>query len=243
VPFLPSPEESAAAAREFLAQGFHAVKLKVGRGIAVDMPHVEAVRGALGARELRLDVNCAYDVATSIEFARALKPLDIAWLEEPIRPDDPAALAEIRRAASMPIAAGENEFTLAAFEAFARAGAVDVLMPNIARAGGVSGLVAVGEVCQRHGVGLSPHGVGAAVSVAAALHACRAIPAFTIYEANRLPNPLRDDLARPRLALEDGRLVARDAPGHGVELDWALAETYRLAPAAAPAPGHARARA
>src|SRR5262245_58246515 len=239
VPFLPRPEDSAAAARAFLAQGFHAVKLKVGRGIEVDMPHVEAVRAALGARELRLDVNCAYDVPTS----KALAKLDIAWLEEPIRPDDPAALAEIRRAAPMPIAAGENEFTPASFEAFARAGAVDVLMPNIARAGGVSGLVAIGEICARHGVGLSPHGVGAAVSVATALHACRAIPAFTIYEANRLPNPLRDDLARPALALDDGRMVARDAPGHGVELDWALAETYRLAPAAAPAPSHARARA
>ncbi len=244
VPFLPTPDESADAARAFLAQGFTAVKLKVGRGIAVDMPHVEAVRAALGAHALRLDVNCAYDVATSIAFARALKPFDIAWLEEPIRPDDPAALAEIRRAAPMPIAAGENEFTPAAFESFARAGAVDVLMPNIARAGGVSGLRAIGEICARHGVGLSPHGVGSAVSVAAALHACRAIPAFTIYEANRLPNPLRDDLARPPLALDAGRLVARDAPGHGVELDWPLAETYRIAPAATPSrAGHARARA
>ena len=233
VPFLPTPQESAAAARAFLAQGYYAIKLKVGRGVSVDMSHVEAVRDALGPdRELRLDVNCGYDVATSIEFARALKPLNIAWLEEPIRPDDPGALAEIRRAASMPIAAGENEFTLESFSAFARAGAVDVLMPNIARAGGVSGMLAIGEMCARHKVGLSPHGVGAAVSVAAALHACCAIPAFSIYEFNRLPNPLRDDLARPPLEIRGGELVARDAPGHGCELDWALAESYRLAPPA-----------
>ena len=236
VPFLPTPAESAAASRAFLAEGWRAVKLKIGRGIATDLAHVEAVRDALGPEpQLMLDVNCAYDVATSIALARALKPFAIAWLEEPVPPDDPAALAEVRRAAPMPIAGGENEFTLASFEAYARAGAVDVLMPNVARAGGISGLMAIGALCAKHGIGLAPHGVGSAIAVAAALHACRAAPGFRIYEANRLPNALRDALARPPLEVLDGALIARDAPGHGQALDWEEAETYRIdvAPGAA----------
>ena len=54
---------------------------------------------------LMLDTNCSWTPAQTLEMAKQLEPYDLAWLEEPIRPDDPAALAEIRRAASMPIAA------------------------------------------------------------------------------------------------------------------------------------------
>ena len=228
VPFLPTPERSAAKALDYVAQGYRAIKLKVGRGIDVDLSHVAAVRAAIGSsRGLMLDVNCAYDVPTSIAFAKALKPYDLAWLEEPIRPDDPAALAEIRRAAPMPIAAGENEFTVEGYDSFLRAGAVDVLMPNISRAGGVSGILALSEPARRHGVRISPHGVGGGIAVSAALHVCRAVENCRLYEANRLPNALRDALPVPPLETVDGCLVAKDAPGHGCDLDWEQAETYR----------------
>ncbi len=229
VPFLANPEESAEAAMAFLREGYKAIKLKVGRGAKVDAAHVAAVREAIGpSRELRADVNCAYDLETALEVARLLRPYDLAWIEEPIPPGDPADLAAFRSGSGLRVAAGENEFQLEVFEALAKAGAVDELMPNIARVGGVSVMMEIGDMCARHGVGLSPHGVGTAVSIAAGLHVCRAVPAFSIYEANRLPNALRDDLAIPPLQPVDGAYIVRDAPGHGCDIDWALAETYRL---------------
>lgn len=229
VAFLDAPAQSADKARGFVADGFGGVKLKVGRGLAVDRAHAEAVRDAIGPDvELMLDANAGYDVDTAIVLARALEDLDIAWLEEPIPPDDPAALAAVRRAVRIPIAAGENEFTLAQFEALAKAGAVDILQPNITRAGGVSGFVAIDRLCARHGIALAPHGVGSAIGLAAAVHACRALSSFRVYEANRLLNPLRDDMAEVVVPFADGCFFATDRLGHGVEPRREILEHYAL---------------
>jgi L-alanine-DL-glutamate epimerase-like enolase superfamily enzyme len=128
----------------------------------------------------------------------------------------------------VPIAAGENEFTTAAFAALIGADAVDVLQPNITRAGGVSSMLAIGKLCADAGVKLAPHGVGGSVGVAAALHACRAASGFHIFEANRLLNPMRDELGLHPPRLEDGALVAQDLPGHGGEPCPERLTRYRL---------------
>lgn len=216
VPFLPTPEASQAAARKLVGEGYKAIKLKIGRGAAIDLDHIAAVREAIGPDTgLMLDVNCGYDEATATDVGRRLSNHAVTWFEEPIPPGDPAALARVRAKATVPVAAGENEFAFHDFEALARAGAVDVLMPNIARAGGISGMMALGALCARNGIGLAPHGVGSCVAVAAALHACRAAPGFRIYEANRLMNPLRDEMPVHPLRLVDGAFLTPDGPGHG----------------------------
>ncbi len=227
VGFHDHPDKSARAARAYLDQGYTAIKLKVGRGLAIDIDHIAAVRSEMGPNAaLYLDANCAYDVATAIAVAKALTPYDIGWFEEPVPPDDPQALAEVRKASPVPIAAGENDFTLSAHAKLVAADAVDFLQPNIARAGGVSGLMAIGALCARSGIGMAPHGVGTCVAVSAALHACRAAPAVHAYEANRLLNPLRDDMAARPLITEGGQLVAQNVPGHGGEPDFARLARY-----------------
>jgi L-alanine-DL-glutamate epimerase-like enolase superfamily enzyme len=233
VPFRRTPEETADDARAYVEEGFTGVKLKVGRGVATDLSHVAAAREAIGRSvPLYLDVNCGYDVETSIAFAKSLKPYDIGWLEEPIVPDDPAALARVRRASPVPIAAGENDFAFHSFEALVAAHAVDFIQPNIGRCGGVSGMLAIGGLCERAGLKLAPHGVGGCVSVSAALHACRVAGSFHAYEANRLLNPLRDGMGMRPIALENGALIASDRPGHGGEPDMAFLEQYRMGAAA-----------
>ena len=229
VPYLDTPEQSAQRARAFVEQGFRAVKLKIGRGVGTDMAHIAAVRDAIGQGvRLMLDANCAYGVGEAIELARALKPLDIAWLEEPIRPDSPEELVQVRRQCPVPIACGENEFSPASFEALAQAGAADVLMPNITRAGGVSGMLEIDRICARHGVALSPHGVGSCIGVAAAVHVACAAPAFTVYEANLLPNALRSDLPLAPMPLLEGKYLPTTRPGHGCDLDWELLASYDI---------------
>lgn len=216
VPFLPTPDESAHAAVAFRAQGWRAIKLKIGRGIATDLDHIGAVRAAIGPdADLMLDVNCAYDEETAIALGRQLGRFPVTWYEEPIPPGDPAALARVRSSSAVPIATGENEFMVSDFQALIEAGAADFLMPNIARAGGVSGLMRIGRLCADAGVGLSPHGVGSCVSVAAALHICRAAPGFAFYEANKLLNPLRDDMPAERLHLVEGAYITPGTIGHG----------------------------
>ena len=228
IAFRQTADETAADIRDYIRQGYTAFKLKIGRGVKTDLIHVEAARDAAGSAPLYLDANCAYDVDEAIELAGELAAYEIGWLEEPINPDNPAALAAVRAASPVPIGAGENEFTLQAFEALVGAGAVDFLQCNIGRCGGVSGLLAAGDLCERHGISLAPHGVGGCVAVAASVHACRAAKAFHAYEANRLLNPLRDQLGTHRLELRDGCLIAADRPGHGGEPDAALLEKYRI---------------
>lgn len=216
VPFLDTPQASAERAIGFVNDGFDAIKLKVGRGVAVDQTHVAAVREALGPhRQLTLDANCGYDVDGAIALGRALKAYDIGWFEEPIPPENPQAMAEVRRNVPMPVAAGENEFVPAQFAALAQAGAVDILQPNITRAGGVSGFLAIDDICRKHGLALAPHGVGTAIGLAAAVHACRALQSFVMYEANRLLNPLRDDLLIKPVVYAKGEFFAADEPGLG----------------------------
>ena len=235
VPYLPSADASAECARAFVAQGFKGVKLKIGRGLETDLEHVGAVRDAIGSGiQLMLDANCAYAVDAAIALAKALRPFDIAWLEEPIRPDSPEDLAQVRRQSPLPIACGENEFMLSSFEALARAGAADILQPNITRAGGVSGLLAIDRLCSRHKLALSPHGVGSGIGVAAAVHTSRAARSFSVYEANLLPNALRSELPLEPMVLRDGQFVPGKRPGHGCELNWELLASYDIrTPAAA----------
>lgn len=229
IPFRQTPQDTAADARAYVDQGFAAFKLKIGRGPDVDLAHIRAAREALGpSAPLYLDANCAYDVDTAMALAKRLEPFDIGWLEEPIPPENIEGMVRIRQVSPVPIAAGENEFTLKAFEALAAAGAVDILQCNISRAEGVSGLLAVGTLCERYGIKLAPHGVGGCAAVAAAVHACRAAKGFLSYEANRLPNPLRDDFAVHRLELVDGCLVAADRPGHGGEPKMNMLDAFRL---------------
>lgn len=226
--FQATPDHSATAARELVAQGFRALKIKVGRGVAVDAAHVAAVRAAVGPDiMLACDANCGYSVANAIAAAAEFDRFAIAWLEEPVRPDDHAGLAAIRRSTDIPIAGGENEFTVEALARLVEAEALDILQPNISRVG-VSGMLDVAALCERTGRSLVPHGVGTVVAVSAALHTCRAAPAFRIYEANRLLNPLRDEMGQHPLHLTDGTLVAADRPGHGGEPDAGRLEAWRL---------------
>src|SRR5690606_12997189 len=105
------------------------------------------------------------------------------------------------------------------------------------RAGGVSGFLAIDALCAPRGVALSPHGVGTSVGVAAALHTCRVLSAFGVYEANRLLNPMRDELGCFPSRMEEGALLAADRPGHGGEPDPGRLAAYLLTMTSEPAPG------
>lgn len=216
VPFLPTPEASGERALGFAAEGYGGIKLKIGRGPQVDAAHVRALRSMLGPDiAIMLDANAAYGIDEAIAVAKAVAPFDVAWLEEPIVPDDPLALACVRAQSPVKIAAGENEFDIAQFRRFVEAGALDIVQPNITRAGGVSGLLAIDALCVENGLALAPHGVGSAIGLAAALHVCRAAASFSVYEANRLINPLRDELTLEPPRRAGSAFVLGHDPGHG----------------------------
>jgi L-alanine-DL-glutamate epimerase-like enolase superfamily enzyme len=229
VPLDRRPEDSAAHALRYVSRGFRAVKVKIGRGVAVDVAHIRAVRDAVGeAVDILVDANCGYSLDEATALGRCLPEFGVRWLEEPVALQDSDALAELRRRTGLTIASGENLFTAAEMSDLVRRAAVDVLMPNLARCGGITGALQIAAVAGASGVDIAPHGVGSAVSIAATLQFMAALPNLRTYEFNQLPNPLRDDLLTHPLRLKDGRLPIPDGPGLGIELNQDMVDRFTV---------------
>ncbi len=181
-----------------------------------DVARVRAVREALGeGPELFVDANCSLDPLSARWLAERIAEFGIAFFEEPVRDNDPAAMAELRRATGMRVAAGQNEGQLFRFERLMNAGAVDVIQPNAVICGGLTAAAKVGALAQAKNVtmvngGAFPYhnmhlNAGLANGGLVEWH----LAAVAMCEA------LFDDLAEP-----DGwELPLPDAPGLGFALD------------------------
>jgi L-alanine-DL-glutamate epimerase-like enolase superfamily enzyme len=228
VPMLDDPNQSAKYALSFVDAGFQAIKLKLGRGRETDVAHAAAVREAVGPRvDVFVDLNCAYTADRAIDVARRLIDLDITWIEEPVAVDDIAGYRRIRDSLPVTLVNGETLFTRWDFRDYLVQGAVDVVMPNLARAGGITESRKIAALCETFHVDIAPHGVGSAVGLAAALQLSAAIPNFRTYEYNRLPNPLRDTLTTVPFEFSGGQLTVPTGPGLGIELDWDRVDLFR----------------
>lgn len=154
---LPGYEEAelAAVCQDSVAAGFLGVKMLVaagGRGVEEDARRVRAVRAAIGPKALlMLDANCGMDVATARRLALMVEECDIAWFEEPVLGNDIEALATLRRAIRIPLAAGQMVQSLAWFRDALARGAVDWLQPNAAFCGGISGMLRILALAEAHG--------------------------------------------------------------------------------------------
>jgi L-alanine-DL-glutamate epimerase-like enolase superfamily enzyme len=154
-----SLEELLAQVQRWIDAGFDAVKIKVGKpDIAEDLDRVAAVRALLGPdRALMLDANHRWDLDRATASVDALSRFDLAWIEEPLRADDLAGHAELARRIDVPIALGENLHTVHRFGDFLRAGAAQVVQPNIVRVGGITPFLRIAELAAEHGAALHPH--------------------------------------------------------------------------------------
>ena len=228
IPYMATPEGSAEKARGFLQAGFRALKLKIGRGIATDIDHTAAVRDAIGSDvKLLVDANGAYTVAESIALAKNLVKLGVFWLEEPVHPEYPEDLARIRRRVDLPVVSGEWLGSWFQFRDLLQAEAVDVIMPNITRCGGITGLMKIADLAMLENVTVAPHGVGAGIGIAAAVAACAVMPNFLIYEYNQLFNPLRHTVMHEAIDYADGVLRPNEGAGLGIRLNEDTLERFR----------------
>lgn len=229
IPYLETPDDSAEKARDFLRQGFRAVKLKIGRGLGKDIEHVEAARSAIGKDiKLLVDANGAYTAAESIALAKDLVKLDVFWLEEPAHPEFVDDLARIRRRVDLPVVSGEWLGSWTQFSDLIKAEAVDAVMPNITRCGGITGMMKIADMAALENVTVAPHGVGAGVGILAAIAACAVMPNFLIYEYNQLFNPLRHSVMREPIPFEQGVLKPNEREGLGLRLNDEIIERYRI---------------
>ncbi|RJL24701.1 mandelate racemase/muconate lactonizing enzyme family protein [Bailinhaonella thermotolerans] len=154
-----SLEELVAQAGRWKAAGYAGVKIKVGRpAVAEDAERVAAVREVIGPDTLLMvDANQRWDLHRARRAIEALAPYGLHWVEEPLRADDLAGLADLRRSVGVPIAAGENVRTVYGFRDLLTAGACDVVQPNVVRVGGITPFLRVAELARVFGVPVHPH--------------------------------------------------------------------------------------
>lgn len=221
-------KELAAECEGYVALGFRAVKVKVGRlSPAEDARRVEAVRRAVGEGvEIFLDANNAWsDAAEAVGAVRHFEPYEPGWIEEPLLPDDVEGHAAVARATRIPVATGEIEGTRWGFKALLERGAAAILQPDAAVCGGITEFRRIGALAAGYGVAVAPHWFHQLhAHLVAAMPNGRWVEYFHghgVFNFGRL-------LANPEVELRDGGLVVPEAPGHGLELDegavrrWAL---------------------
>ena len=221
-------------------RGFRAFKIKVGRDPSnpgADLAFVERVREYLGDdARLMADANCGYDVRTALKVGAALEELNIEWFEEPLRPDDLEGYHHLAQRLTIPIAAGESEFTRFGMAPFLERRAWAIVQPNAGRAGGITECMRIATLASTTGAHYAPHtGSSSAVAMAVALQLATAVPNFLIYEHmisdwdDQQPNPLRHELLEePVEVFTEGRMRIPEGPGLGITLNSEILERYRL---------------
>lgn len=231
------PSEVVKKAHAFAHKGFRAAKIKVGFNLAQDIEIVRAVRAELGKDfTLMTDANQGYTVAVALRAAEAFAACGAAFLEEPLFVEDIAGHASLKAQGKVPIALGENLHTRFAFENFIARGAVDILQPDVARAGGISEVVEIAALAARHGLAVSFHTWGDAVALAASLHLAAALRNSSVMELDCTENPLRSELLKEPLEAQNGFMLPPQGAGLGIELDpralkrFAFSGTEELSP-------------
>lgn len=227
----PSPHEAQRQAEALAEQGFRAIKFgwgHLGAGVAKDLAYVKAIREAVGCDiAIMIDIGTGVSLDYATRLARALEDHDIYFLEEPLPPDDLAAYARLTSATQVPIATGEKETTLSGFEQLITRGRVDIIQPDLARAGGLTELRRIAVLAQLHGVRLVPHCWSTDILVAATVQFVATLPDHPYVEFCVNDSPLRREVAREPITASNGRIRIPTGPGLGVALNEETVARYR----------------
>ncbi len=218
---LMSAEAAADEAQALLEGGMQAVKLRLGYPtLAEDLAVTRAVRARLpDTVELLVDYNQALSRVEALGRGRALQSEGVAWLEEPIRHDDLAGNAEIALALDLPLQLGENFDGPKDMLRALQAGACDLVMPDVARIGGVSGWMQAAGVAQAHGALMSSHLMP---EVSAQLLAATPTAHFLEYV------DWTDAIAKEPVRIANGCWPMADRPGSGLDWDADAVQRHRI---------------
>ena len=148
--------------RTAVEQGFHAVKIKVGfPTLKEDTHRVNTVRSAVGDDiGIMVDANQSLTTAEATVRGRAFEDLGCAWWEEPLAADDIEGYAQLSDALDIPVATGENLYSAQDFARFLKRDALDIVQPDLRRAGGPTALLQVGHMAHAFRIPYASHGGG-----------------------------------------------------------------------------------
>jgi galactonate dehydratase len=235
-------ERSAPRAADYHAMGFTALKFDPAGAYSACDPRqprlaslerserfMRLMREAVGTRaDLLFGTHGQFTPAGAIRLARRLEPYDPLWLEEPVPPDMPEAMATVARSTTIPVATGERLTTKYEFARVLATGAASILQMNLGRVGGLLEARKIAGMAEAHYAQVAPHLYCGPVVGAANIHLAASIPNFLILESIERWGGFHAAILKRPILWEDGHVLVPSEPGLGVELDEeaALANPY-----------------
>jgi L-alanine-DL-glutamate epimerase-like enolase superfamily enzyme len=244
-----SPEKYAEEAAAIAALGFRGYKMRPALGPERDLEAVRQMRKAVGPNvELMVDAHTwwrmgdrSYDFQTIERLARELAAQRVAWLEEPIPPDDHEAYRRMRGKKILPLAGGEHEQSEARYLDLIRKGCVDYVQMDVFCQGGYSLALRLFQAIAEEGLKFAFHSWGTMLEIMAAAHLgiCRPESVvewleFPCYSGHGRPGmyefPAAEEILKAPLEIRDGELIVPRTPGLGVEVDESIVKRYPWIP-------------
>jgi galactonate dehydratase len=189
---------------------------------------MEALRRAVGEDvDIGVDPHAKiFEPVRALQMAQALKPYNPFFFEEPLRPENIDALAELRRQVDVPVATGEMLYTKFEFRDLLVRGAADIVQPDICCAGGLLEQKKIAAMAEAFYVTVAPHNPMGPVATAVNVHFAASTPNFLILEYTPDDRPPRRDLVDEPIQLKDGYLELPTRPGLGIDLNVDAFERY-----------------
>lgn len=244
---LPTPADFAENAKMAKDMGFNAIKFDLDQRndpSKYDLYNWTASQGELermynqlaAARQavgpyvdICADMHGRYDTTTGERVAKMVEPLNLMWLEEPIPAENIDAYQKITASTNTPICAGENTYLAYGFREMLEKGAVDIIMPDLQKAGGLGEGQRIANLANLYYVPFAPHMVASFLGAMASCHVCASVPNFMILEWQIYfhTNPMFDEIVvydQPKL--DKGFIPLSHKPGVGVDLNFEALKKY-----------------
>jgi len=236
----PTPDDYAKAAKGAVKMGFNAVKFDIDQGndpnkydtfnwtanpaeLKRMYDSIAAVRKTVGPNiDICVDMHGRYDLPTGHKVAQMMEPLNLMWLEEPVPAENIEAYKQIADSTSTPICAGENQYLAYGFRRMLEIGAVDIVMPDLQKAGGLGEGQRIANLANLYYVPFAPHMVASYLGAMAACHVCASVPNFLILEWQIYfhTDPMFKEIVTfEGEMVKDGFITLSEKPGIGVEIN------------------------
>ena len=243
----PSPDDFARNARQAVDMGFNAIKFDLDQAndpnrydafnwtaSPAELQRMEdqmsAAREAVGPNiDLCADMHGRYDAVTAQQVAKRMEPLNLMWLEEPIPAENVEAYKYITESTTTPICAGENIYLAYGFRRLLEMGAVDIVMPDLQKAGGLGEGQRIANLANLYYTPFAPHMVASYLGAMAAAHVCASVPNFMILEWQTYyhSEPMwREIVTFEGEMVVDGFIPLSEAPGIGVDINEEAMRQY-----------------
>jgi L-alanine-DL-glutamate epimerase-like enolase superfamily enzyme len=191
---------------------------------------METVRGELGPDiDFAVEAHWKYDVRDVITLAKALEPVKPMWLEDPVPPENPEAMARVTHAVDIPICTGENLYTRHGFRKLIELQACDAVHIDIPKSGGLLESKRIADLADLYYIWTAAHNPASPVGTIASCHAAASMRTFRVHELAKYIDWWQDLVVRDGPFFKGGYFEIQDKPGYGVEINPDIAKAH-LAP-------------